>query len=596
MIDYHGNCVVLADFTAELTAQTFTDPKVSQAKSDALGALAGAGGSALLGAFAYHLFSHAASDGAELALLERASDLWKKGIGLYSAMGSVRADHEGALVNPSAPGAAVKFNAAAVHAQKVANTANDMLASINALRVDVIKYPHLPPHPRQKNIKADTWDWGNFSLTRRTDAFVRALLTSATGKRSTAFALGAASAYGANVAGSAYIGQTVGGPRRLHRFRDRIGRNAVGEWLSMNSSAAKPLSKMIELVSLGASGSPDLPTELANLLHDATGKAFHPRPTAPPNFNLGYHRLIKHMALLDGFGLPLQPAMPPQVFVSAVMSDPSTPPPSLKPQDVDVNGQDGGGVGVQLGADPNPGSPSPGPSDDNVKKGCGIAFLIFILIDLLQAFVQCCVQWGKKQKCTFWDNMLLKKLWEQDPPSPTDPTNPQVQSQQLTAMADSPELAQFVWMMFDTHNQMWEALAKAREFLVLTGLIYPGDLISKPLYAQFTSLPGSQPWPHREENHPMDTYVQYPASPLENPTVEPSPYPTGANPAVILQQGRLRGADVTFRLWRQVAEKQLDSQNLDLDADRGFGHPCWAASNSVLQDPVNVVILKYDEQ
>lgn len=597
MIDYHAACVVLADFTAELTAQSFTDPKLTQAKNDGLAALAADHGSALLGAFAHHLFAHAASDGAELALLQRASDLWGKGTALYSALGAVRADLEGALVNPGAAGAANKFNDASVEAQNLANSAIELQAEVNALRVDAIKYPHLPPHPRQQDASADSWDWANFILARRTDAFVRSLLAGATSKRSLAFALGAASSYGANVAGSAYLGQAVGGPRRLHRFRDRIGRNAVGAWLSANSSAAKTLAEMAGLVGPGATGAPGLPTELPRLLHDAIERTFRPRSSRPlPDFNLGHQRLVQHLTLLDGFALPPEPLMPPQVFVSSVMSDPSGTPPSLRPQDVDVNGQDGGGVGISIGPDPQPGPQGPGPSDSDVKKGCGIAVLLIILIDVIQAFVQCCVQWGKKETCTFWDNMLLKKVWEQDPPDPRDPTNPQATAQQLTAMAGSPQMAQFVWMMFDTHNQIWEALAKSREFLALTGLIYPGSLFSQPLYAQFTSLPGAQPWPHREMSKPADNYVRFPTSSLEHPLAEASPYAAGAHPDAMLQQGKLRAADVAFRLWRQVAAKQMDSQNLDLDADRGFGHACWAAKNSVLKDPVDVAILGYKEQ
>ena len=44
--------------------------------------------------------------------------------------------------------------------------------------------------------------------------------------------------------------------------------------------------------------------------------------------------------------------------------------------------------------------------------------LIILLIDVLQALVQCLVQAADEETCTFWDNMLLSELWEQDPPDP----------------------------------------------------------------------------------------------------------------------------------------------------------------------------------
>ena len=599
MIDYHSNCVSLADFTTKLAAEIFAIPKMKQARDNALADLAANKGTALLGSFTYHLFHHAVSSGDELDLLQRATDLWQQGTGLYETLSSVRADLESALMAPGEPSSAENFNNASVQAQALANSGIELQTKINSLRAEVNKYPHLRAHPRRKNVRADRWDWNDYVFARRTDAFVRSLFSSGKSKNAKAFALGAASAYGGNVAGSAYLGHAVGGPRRLHRFRNRIARNAMGDWFSIHNSEAKSLKEMADLVSFGTAGTPSLPTEVAALLKEASDKTFLSRPDFPtPDFALGYQRLVTHLRLLDGFQLPGLPPLPPQTFVTAIMANPSVPPPSLRPQDVDVDGQDGGGVGVSIGADPNAGTTSPGDSDSNVSKGCGIALLLIILIDIVQAFVQCCVQWGKKETCTFWDNMLLKKVWEQDPPDPRDPTNPQVQGQELVAIAEAPQISQFVWMLFETQNYIWEAMAKSREFLVLKGLIYPGDLLSQPLYTQFTSLPSpSQAWPRREMPSPADNYVGYPTSAVEHPTNSASPYMLGVQPDVILQKnGRLRGADVAFRLWRQMQIGQQDGQNFDLDADRGFVHPCWEASTPMASDPIGVTILKYDEQ
>jgi len=71
----------------------------------------------------------------------------------------------------------------------------------------------------------------------------------------------------------------------------------------------------------------------------------------------------------------------------------------------------------------------------------------------------------------------------------------------------------------------------------------------------------------------------------------------GAHPDVFLSPiGPLNAANMSLELWRQSAAGQQDSQNLDLDGDRGSAHPCWAARGSVLTDPVDVLILAFDDQ
>lgn len=283
--------------------------------------------------------------------------------------------------------------------------------------------------------------------------------------------------------------------------------------------------------------------------------------------------------------------------MAKLYADPQNPPQSLRPQDIDVVGQDDGGVAVQYGGS-SPSSTTTDSSDSSkAAKGCGIAILLIIVIDLVQAFVQCIGQWANGHTCTFWDNMLLSKVFEQDPPDPRDPTNPNTDEEALTAMAGSPQIAQFVGMLFDAHGMAWEALSRGYNFLASTGLIYPHDLIATPMYAQFTSLPGSQSWPQREEAKPVDTYHRYPTSPIENPVESPSPFAIGSTPPVFVASGAgSSAADVSMSTWWQIAEDVRDSQNRDLDADRGFGHACWAAGGSVHDDPIAVLILQYDEQ
>jgi hypothetical protein len=557
-------------------------------------------GAALLGAFTHHLLWHATSDGSELDLMQRAADLWSRGSTLLSQMGALRQDLENALQNPADPGSVDKFNAAAFNAQVFSNAAVAMQTDINALRAAVMKFPHLPPHPRQRDLATNAWDWGNLTLGRRTDALVRSLSRLASQPSTVAFATGAAASYGANVAGSAYLGHVVGGSRRSHRHRDRLARNAVGGWLAAHHPSAVPPSAMAALITFGPAGNPTLPPELETLVREALTKTFDIGQTQPlPDLKLGYTRLVAHLRLLDAFPRPQAPTPPGQFWMQQIYDDLQNPPTSLRPQDVDVTGKDGGGVQVQYGP-PEPGSSTPSKSDSSkVGAGCGIALLLIILVDLIQAFVQCIGQWANHHRCTFWKNMLLSKLFEQDPPDPSSqngPSNTSVTAQQLTAIASGPDAASLVGQLSDANAFAWEVMDNAYIFLAGAGLIYPGHLLGMPKFSQFTSVPAGQPWPRREEADAVETFHFYPVSSVENPTVAPSPFPVGAAPDVSLSSNALNGSAVALSLWRQIAATEQDSQNRDLDADRGFLHPCWAAKRSVGDDPIDVLVLAFDAQ
>lgn len=599
MIDYHGSTVALDAFVNILSATAFPEPEITDAQLQALDAASSQSGSALLGALMYHLLAHAASDGTEIALLERAADLWERGVALCGRLDTIRAQLEEALEHPSDPGAAQRFNQATVDAQEFGNTLIAMNAEIDSLRSDLLTFAHQPPHPRQSDLGTEEWDWGNLVLGRRTDALARSLFRNASDPATMAFATGAAASYGGNVAGSAYLGMVVGGPRRTQRFRDRIARNAVGSWFANNHPAAMSLSTLADRITFGGLGSRALPAELEQLIQNALAETFDLGRTQPlPNLQLGYRRMLRHLTLLDRFAIPPTPTPPAQVWMAALYGDPQNPPPSLRPQDADLVGQDGGGVAGQYSGSPSPGSQSSGDSDSaKVSKGCGILVLVIIAVDLVQAFVQCIGQWANGNTCTFWDNMLLSDLFEQDPPDPRDPTNPNTSSDELSVIAGHPQATQLVGLLFDAHLHAWEAIDRAYAFLAVTGLIYPGRMVTSPLYNQFTSIPAVEDLPFREEPDPVSTYHLYPSFALENPIVELAHFPVGATPDEFLDPlSRLSAPEIALQLWRQVAAGEQDSDNRDLDADRGARHSCWAANGSVHDDPIDVLALSYDEQ
>jgi hypothetical protein len=148
-------------------------------------------------------------------------------------------------------------------------------------------------------------------------------------------------------------------------------------------------------------------------------------------------------------------------------------------------------------------------------------------------------------------------------------------------------------MLFDIHNTAWEAMDRAHNFLASTGLIMPDRLLGLPLYAQFTSLPKyDEHWPRRPEPDPLNTYHMPPSSPVEYPVRQPSPFGTNASPAAFLSHA----TQAALTLWAQNVGGQREPANLDLEADRGFGHPCWRARGSINDDPVDVEVLAYEEQ
>ena len=604
MIDYYADQVSLSHFTTALSAAALPEPAVASARDQALAAVDAEPGAALLGAFHHHLLQHAASDGAELDLLSRAADLWGRGTGLCSRPGDIRAGLEAALGSPGDPGAADRFNAASTDSLEFGKAALLLRDDIDTLRADVLRFPHLPPHPRQRDRPTTEWDWGNLTTARRTAALTKEFSNAAVDQATTAFAVGATASYGANAVVSAYLGQTVGGPRRSHRYRDRLARNAVGSWLAANDPTAVDLTDMAATITFGPPGQPTLPAPLETAIRAAVSRTFDLGQTIPlPDIQQGYRRLIAHLTLLAGFRMPAVPALPAQEWLAIIYSDPGNPPQPLVEADLDLGAGDGGGMGVTYGP-AAPGPPTPGGTDSGTQSGgCGIGFIlaviVLIVVDLLQAFVQCVGQWSQHHPCTFWDNMILKALWKKDSPDPRDPTGPtgSVTAQQLTVLAQSPQAATLIGKLHDVHQQAWEALDKARVFFATTGLIYPREMVSSPLFAQFITQPAVRPWPHREDADPAASYHLYPTSPLENPLAQPAPIGVGATPADCFEpDGDASAVAQSLALWRQVARQEPDRENLDLDADRGYSAPCWAAASSVLDDPIGVVVLAYNAQ
>ena len=599
MIEYRWLHATHRSFVDTLEQAVFLEPGITALQQDATAAVRGEPAAALLGTFVHEVIAHATDDGWELDLLERASSTWRRGRNLADRLAAIRAALEASLEDPSSPGAAQAFNQATVHLQELANDAIAVRGDVDAIRADALTMQHLPPHPRQGDRDIRQWGWGDRVAARRTDAFVRSLHRHAdpSNTKTVALAVAATGAYGAHAAGSAYLSHVVGGPRRAHRYRDRLGSHSIGSWVSAHAPAGETLSDLastLEGVLVGGGLDADLDALVTAALHEAYDVG-----NAAPPLATGVARVIRHLRLLDGFDMPSVPAPPGAVWMQLAWGDPGNPPPHLTPQDLDLVGTDDGPV-VQVGP-PETGSQQPGKSDSSGAAGvCGVIALILVVADLVQAFVRCVVQWAEGDTCTFWDNMFLKKLFEQDPPDPTDQREVedlQTTAQELTVIASAPQVTQLIMLLSDLHTQVYETMARARTFLAITGLIAPETTESLPVYEQFLRIAVEPSGAHLEEPDARSTYHRYPSSPIEEPSATPSPYPWDATPAAVQDSNSEFNANsIALTLWAQVAHGIDGHTNLDLDADRGFGHAAWEAVGSVHDAPVAVRILDYTEE
>jgi hypothetical protein len=582
MLDYHARFAVLHELRTTIGATFAGDPSLAARVSDLLNAVATDEDAALLGACIDQLVAHAASDGVELDLLETAADLWTRGVSLYDQLGACRQGIEAALKNPTDPGSLANLQTAINGLDGLRGVAQQIAAEASSLKDAISPLPHLGAHPRQQDVPDKNWTWRDVFPARRTDAFVRAVFDRGRGGRGPAFAFGVLSGYAANVAGSAYLGAVVGGPRRAHRFRDRLARNTVGASLHeiLKTPATADLAKRLRYT--GPTGAPALPSEIASILQAAFAAAYPDR--TPPDLDLGFSRMLRHLELLDVFKRPALPEPPPLIPAQVgdptgdltIMSDDLSPP----------------GVGVDLDPDMTPSSPSTSDSGKSHGDIC-IAILVIAISVGLALLIYCVGQWTTGKECKpsdFFDT--LQGSEEPDPRAPTNTTQGQLQAMSTPEIA-----AHIIQELFNMQMLLWQAFDLALGYLAVTGFVYPDALLMpSPLYQAFLKVPSRPAWPHRPEANPQETYHLDPTSPIEQPAASSPSFPANASPIAFVAGTQDHAAEPVARtLLAQVLRRQTDTQNYDLDADRGFRHPCWSvAPGTSIDDPVlSVDVLPY---
>jgi hypothetical protein len=612
MVDYRTHLVALAGFESRLAAATFAEPSVAVDRDQQLDDVRRGPGVAVLGALLDHLLRHAASDGHELKLLQRAATLWKEGVALYTTLGESRADIEAALTAPADPVSVGRFNHAteAIRLAGLGLHTSDKLGELETLRRDVMKLAHIPAHPRQENLGLPDWGWGDVFLARRTDAFVRNAYRGARSPALRALSFGVLSGYNANVYGSTYLEQVVGGPRRSHRFRTRVASNAVGSWFGQAQPAVKSATAVANLIRFGADPSaPTLPPELESFLGDTLRETYDPNRSPPlPDLRLGYSRLVRHLELLDGFPMPPAPNMPALSFLVSLYGDPSNPPTLMFTVQA-ANFAAGPGQGNTQPTNYAGSGKTPTPSDSAPTTGerCGSFWmgLVYAVMFLGGGFAPCIGAWAQGNRCKLWD-AIWKEFGDANKPSQDQMDALASQSQPLTAdeftaVAGVEQMNKMVGYMFELQSQLWEGLSQAQAFLAIHGLVYPDAMLHNPVYKQFLAVPAATTLPLRPEPSQARDFYRYPATPVETPPYGGSPYPTGATPNVFIGStppgpaAPPAAAWAAVQTWSQIARGQFDAVNLDLDGDRGFRAPCWAIAGAITSNPITIQTLAYED-
>ena len=605
MLDHRTQAAALAAFRTALGGQSLVDPDVARLRDQHLDDVSAAPSSAMLGALLDHLLWLAAVGEDEVDLLEEVAALWRTGLDLYAALDRFRVTLQRCLDDPLDAAAVQDLNAAGNALRVLAPAVQQDLTALRRLREAVARHDYVPEHPRRRDLPARAWDWSDLAHGRRTDALVRELFRLADTPQARAFAVGALSRYGADVSGSLYLSQTVGGPRRSHRLRHRLARGSVGAWIASHVPGTPSLSELADLLEGGLDADVEdmLDSALTTVLDD-------PSLPAPPQLGEAADRLVTHLRLMDSIRVPAPPAPLSDRLVVTVLADPAVPyVPTLTPQTglVESGGQpgvpgSGGGPTIQSYGDDGPTQQQP-PDSTEVKCGAFWEALGWGLLFLLGGWFACVLRWKDDQRCPLWDDITqnweaafsngayaggeVETGWAAQGLTPAD----------TATLAARPEVLQLAVDLYGLQNQLWEGLSKAAEFLALHGLVPPDGYDHLRRYRQFTTVPPHDPgWPRRAYDGP-DFHEYAPTAP-ESPAEEPRFRP-GSPPSAILTGlgggGQLSASSVSLPLWLQVASGTFDSQNLDLDADRGWRHPCWRTAGSIADQPVGVVVVGYEE-
>jgi hypothetical protein len=256
------------------------------------------------------------------------------------------------------------------------------------------------------------------------------------------------------------------------------------------------------------------------------------------------------------------------------------------------------GIAIPLDPDMQPSKPGKADSKNSGGLICLAILLVILTLGLVLLFY-CIGKWSTEGDCDPGD--LFDTLQGSEAPDPRAPTG--ITQEELTTMSSPQAAGHLAQELFNMHMLLWQGMDTALEFLAVSGLVYPDSLLMpSPLYTQFLTTPPRPGWPLREDAKPLESYHSDPSGPVEQPAAASAPLPPGMGPASFVggaPASHANGAvSLATGLLRQILAGAPDSDNFDLDADRGFHHPCWdlAPGTSITAPVLAVEILPYAAQ
>jgi hypothetical protein len=577
MLDYNGLlAAVVATTTAFEEAQS--EPALADAGSALAQAAANDPASLHLGALVGPLLAQAGSEPPELDLLRRTAALWGRGCQLAQGLETARIEFELSLARNDLPDALQVLQMGLDRLAGLHTPVKSLVAEVEVLRAEVDTLAHIASHPRQTDLPSSQWDWANLFAGRRGFAFVQAMREGGQGVRGRAFAAGAIAGYAGHVAGSACLGAMVGGPRRLHRFRDRLARNTLG--MALRRSLPVPsLGELSVELRFDARELPILPSDLKAQLSSALSAAYPDRPI--PDLDVAHQRMIEHLELLTGFALPNLPDPPP------IVVDPSPEPATIEAQTFGAP-EDPNGPTITLGPDTN--HDSPGVSSQKKAQGSICGYILLLIVTLGIAYLLWCIgRLTTDKKCGIED--FVGASSPEEPP----PGAPQANQQMLEKLREPANANHILDDIYQLQIRIWQGFASARSFLTVCGLVPPNEEeLALSLFKDLL-LPSSDTiWPHREPVDVVTVFTNRPTTPAEVPP-QTKPFPNRRCEWLLhvdLVDNESTFSEIVFAVLRG------ELINLDLDADRGRLHPAWtvASGTSIQDQPLTVAVLPFEEQ
>jgi hypothetical protein len=594
MIEYHMH-IAGVDASRQALYAAAQDANVAERANGLAAAIEQHRELAWLGSVIDALVFHAGSE-TETVLLSKCAKAWSKAVALYDELKTARIEFELALLRDDIENPVQVAQMGFDRLVRAQHASSAMLAELKGLQEEVATAPHLPSHARQADKPSSEWLAGDAFLGRRSLAFVQAMLARAGDSRGLALAAGAVAGLAGNVAGSAYLAHAVGGPRRLHRFRDRLARNTLGAWAHAQKetpASGEIASEILRGASAPGGDREELAPDLAAQIASAFADAY---PTRPPiDVPNAFKRMIEHLSLLEAFGLPALPESPPLIEPAGggLMPIETGSQGDIQPLDASQGGQPLGPL------EPIPAPPGDTGQDKSStpKGGCGaLAFLAALLVAALVYLIWCIVRATEDKNCDPGD--LLDDLVGDDD---TVEAELEVDEAKLALMRKPERASHLFQEIYQTQLTYWQALEAAKRALIVNGLIYPetNDLGLK-LHKQFLDAFSVGGWPRRGSPATDEAPQAYPMTPTEEPQA-PSPFPNHG-PVLLfaaeLNEPTIAAATRAALLALADLTRLEGHGNPDLDADRGWRHLCWGLvpGGSIVDVPLTVAILPYGSE